>query len=216
MNGKYNPATDAVDFRTKTGGTYTVKENRVDFSDIQAKSGEIQEAIRVLASKGIIMGTDKTRRTFSPDASITRAETAALIVRALAKLDPNEDGRFTDVKRNDWYFGAAGSSKKHGIIKGYENNTFRGTLSIPKDQVITVAARTLVTEMNFHYPTNITSVLSVYSDNGGIEPWAAQGAALATKENLLPRRADGTFAPKTNITRGEAAIIIKRMFDKIW
>jgi len=92
VGGKFNPATGMIDVKISSGGVYMVKENLKDFTDIQSKPREMQEAIRYLASKGIINGTSPT--TFNPDGSITRAEIAALIVRALGKLDPNADGQF--------------------------------------------------------------------------------------------------------------------------
>ena len=61
----------------------------------------MQDAIRLLASKGIISGTSETH--FSPDDTLTRAELAALIIRMVGRLDPNEDGQFTDVTNQNWF-----------------------------------------------------------------------------------------------------------------
>ena len=58
---------------------------------------EMQDAIKLLASKGVINGTSAT--TFAPNDPISRAEIAALTIRMLDKLDPNEDGGFSDVTR---------------------------------------------------------------------------------------------------------------------
>ena len=82
----------------------------------------MQDAIKVLAAKGVINGTSET--TFSPDDSISRAEIAALIMRTLSRLDPNEDGGFVDVTKDNWFFGVAGSSRKHGIIKWFRRQYF--------------------------------------------------------------------------------------------
>jgi len=214
VGGKYNPATNAIDVKIRESGTYTVKENKKDFTDIQTKSNEMQEAIRVLASKGIISGTSAT--TFSPDSPISRAEIAALIVRTLSKLDPNADGGFSDVSRNDWYFGVAGSSKKYNIVKGYDDNTFRGGTTITKDQIVAVSARTLRAEMKYSDPVDIEMYLSGYTDRSSIPDWALADISLATRENLVLKRTDGTFLPASNMTRGDAAIILKRLFNRIW
>ena len=173
----------------------------------------MQDAIRVLASKGVINGTSATE--YSPDNTITRAEVAALIVRMLGKLDPNADGGFADVTRSNWYFGAAGSSKRHGIITGFEDNTFRGTVQIPKDQLFVVLARVLKTEMNYSVPKSAADYLA-YSDADKIAAWAKDDVALATMANLIVKRTDGRFNPTEQMTRGDTAIVIYRLFQKIW
>ena len=211
-SSKYNPATTTMDGKITTSGTYTVQTNQKDFTDIANKSTEMQSAIRYLASKGIINGDTDT--TFSPDASISRAEIAALIVRALGKLDSSATNSFTDVTTANWYYSAAGSSQRLGIITGYEDNTFRGTTAINKEQIVAVAARVLISEMNYKTPGDTATYLGKYSDT--VVSWAQPQVALATKENLVVYRTDGTFSGAKNMTRGDAAIIIYRLFQKIW
>ena len=211
-SSKYNPSTTTLDGKITTSGTYTVQTNQKDFTDIANKSAEMQSAIRYLASKGIINGDTDT--TFSPDASISRAEIAALIVRALGKLDSSATNSFTDVTTANWYYSAAGSSQRLGIITGYEDNTFRGTTAINKEQIVAVAARVLISEMNYKTPSNTSTYLGKYSDT--VVSWAQPQVALATKENLVVYRTDGTFSGAKDMTRGDAAIIIYRLFQKIW
>lgn len=133
---------------------------------------------------------------------------------SLGKLNPKATADFTDVTKKDWYYSAAASSQQHGIIKGFEDNTFRGTTSINKIQIVAVASRVLISEMKYKMPSDISSYLSKYSD--GIAKWAQSEVALATKENLVVYRTDGTFSGDKTMTRGDAAIIIYRLFQRIW
>ena len=214
VGGKYNPVTGKLEVKIKAGDTYTVRENKKNFSDITAKSNEMQEAINILASKGIISGTSAT--TFAPDSPITRAEIAALITRTLSKLDPNANGGFTDVAKADWYYGAAGSAKAYGIMNGTSATTFAPKVTIAKDQITAVAARVLRTEMNYKDPANTSSLLSTYTDSSKLASWSLTDLALATRENLVVKRSDGMFNPSGTMTRGDAAIVLYRMFLKIW
>ncbi len=209
---KYNPATDLMDGKVNSLGSYTVKSNEKDFSDIANKSQEMQKAIRYLASKGIINGTTETQ--FSPDGSINRAEIATLIVKALGKLDSSAAANFTDVSRGSWFYAAAASSQKQGYIQGYEDRTFRGSTAISKVQIISVSSRVLQKEMRYKVPSSSASVLTKYSDT--VDAWAQSDVALATKENLVLYRKDGTFSGRSNMTRGNAAIIIYRLFQRLW
>ena len=214
VGGKYNPANQMLEFKTKSGGIFTVKENPKDFSDIQSKSAEMQEAILVLASKGIIGGTSET--TFSPDASISRAEIAALICRTLAKNDGDGNGDFSDVPATAWYYYVAGAAKNHGIIGGYEDNTFRGGVVIPKQQILAIACRVLRNEMGYYDVSSVDQYLNSYSDKASFADWVVWDLAFATRENLIVQRTDGTLQPETEMTRGDAAIVLKRLFEKIW
>lgn len=209
---KYNPATTKMDGKVNASGKYSVKTNQKDFSDISNKSAEMQKAIRYLASKGIIAG--KTATTFEPNGSINRAEIATLLVKSLGKLDSSATASFADVTKSNWYYTAAASSQKRGLIKGFEDRTFRGTTSINKVQIVAVSSRVLTSEMNYKTPSDPQAYLTKYSDS--VSNWARPEVALATRENLVLSRKDGTFSGNKTMTRGDAAIIIYRLFQRIW
>ena len=214
VGGKYNPATGTLEAKLTESGVYRVVNNEADFTDIKDKSQEMQDAIKELASKGIINGTTET--TYAPDDTISRAEVTALLMRTLSLLNPNANGGFADVTSANWYCGAAGSAKEHNIINGFEDNTFRGDAVIAKDQIVAVSSRTLREQMDYKTPSDVNGELSVYSDAGSIENWAREDVALATMTNLVLKRTDGKFGGSAGMTRGDAAIIIKRLFDKMW
>ena len=209
---KYNPATDMIDSKTNIPGTYTTKTNEVNFTDIANKSTEMQEAIKTLAAQEIISGTGGTN--FSPDSSISRAELTKLVVCALSKVDSRATTSFTDVTPANWFYAPVASSQKLGYINGFEDNTFRGNITINKEQIVVIAARVLGSEMNYKTPSNTSKYLSKYSDT--VVSWAQPQVALATRENLVVYRTDGTFSGAKNMTRDDAAIIIYRLFQRIW
>jgi|GEM_PF-2737942 len=212
--GNLNPITGLLEARITQSGTYTVIENQVDFADIQGRSAEMQRAIRTLASQGIISGVAPGR--FSPDETLNRAQMASLIMSILGRLDPNADGGFTDVRRSDWFFGAAGSAARHEIMVGTRPQTFSPTANLPREQMLSVVARVLRTEMRYTNPTNPTAYLNEFADMPNIAAWSAEDIALAARENLVIRRADSQLIPAAPITRGEAAIILYRLYRRIW
>lgn len=217
VGGKYNPAKGTLDVKLTTSGIYRAVNNEKTFADVKSQSIAIQNDIKLLASKGIIRGTSET--TFSPDSTISRAEIAALVMRTLGKLDPNADGGFNDVTMANWYCGAAGSARKHNIVSGYPDNTFRGTEVISKTQIVVVASRALRNYMDYKTisQSEIDDGLSVYQDRANLAGgWAQDDVAFATSRNLVLRSMDGNFGGAANMTRGNAAIIIKRLFDKVW
>jgi len=209
---KHNRATDLVDGKVNSTGNYTVQYNDAkNFTDIANKSAEMQKAIRFLASKGIIEGTTET--TFSPNGSISRAEIAMLVVKALGKLDNSASAGFKDVTRGSWYYSAAASSQRHGYIKGYADNTFRGSVNINRVQNIAVCSRVLQKHVKYKASANQLAALSKYSDK--VDFWAQADVAFATQRNLVVYRKDGTFSGARNMSRGDAAILVYRLFQKV-
>lgn len=213
VGGRYNPATGAIEAKISESGVYQIVNNEKDFEDIKHLSDEMQESIKILAAKGIIEGT--SAKEFSPEDSISRAEVAALLLRVLSQVDPNADGGFADVKKSDWFYGTAGSAKAYGMILGFEDNTFRGNVTIAKDQILAIASRVLQREMKYITPDKPEEWLT-FVDSSSIADWAANDIALTTMANIVTRTADNTIHADENMTRGDAALIIMRLFYKIW
>lgn len=213
VGGKYNPLTGCIEAKISESGVYSVVYNEKDFTDIKGKSTDMQKAIKKLASVGVIEGTSATE--FSPDDAISRAELAALVLRIIEKLDPNADGKFVDVKKTHWYFGTAGSAKNEGIVNGFEDNTFRADLVITRDQILAISARVLKNEMRYITPENPNEYLT-YADSASIPDWAKSDIALATMADLVVKSTDNKFNSSSDMTRGDAAIIIMRLFEKLW
>jgi hypothetical protein len=212
---KRNPVSGNIAARIRSSGTYVVVENRMDFADIQNLSSEMQRAIRVLASQGVVGGMSPTH--FAPGQSISRAQIATLYTRMLGIYNANADGGFADVRRGDWFFGAAGTARNHGLMTGTNATNFSPHLSIPKEQLIAISARVLRNQMRFNTPANSTAILqSNFHDYASISAWSRYDIALATRENLVIPRADGNFVPNAAVTRGEAALILYRLHQMLF
>lgn len=114
-------------------------------SDIAGHQNE--KAILRLNKLGIVKGDD---RGFAPDANITRAEFAVLVVRALglegsANVAKGET-QFTDVTMTngyDWATGAINVATRLGYIQGYGNGKFGPGDNIKYEDAITLLVRIL-------------------------------------------------------------------------
>ncbi|MCD8181465.1 MAG: S-layer homology domain-containing protein, partial [Firmicutes bacterium] len=167
------------------------------------KSDEAQKAVNALTRAGIIRGVSDTE--FAPDAAVTRAEAAALLLRMTAQSDADGNGGFSDVTEDMWYYDTAGASKKYGIISGFEDNTFRGDDRISKVQLISLAARALKNERN---------VTASETENTYDAPeWAAEEIALALNSGLITENDLSDL--NTPISRADAAVILYRLYDRI-
>ena len=144
-------------------------------------------------------------------------EFAALIVRMLGIHDLNVTDGFVDVSRNDWFFSVANSARQHGLMTGTGDNTFSPGMNMPNEQLIALGARILRTEARFRDPANPMQYLQVaFVDANQLSSWSINDIALATREGIITHRVDGRFAPHQIITRGEAALVLYRVYRRIW
>ena len=179
-----------------------------DYIDISDKPEEMQKSIKSLSKAGIIKGISDTE--FSPDEGINRAETAALLLRMTGKENETAEPMFSDVTADDWYYSAAGVSQKYGILKGYEDNTFRGEEQVSKLQFVSLAARVL-REESFK---DITEYENKGSELNSVPDWASGDVQLALNSGLITEE-DVRGNLDEGITRGEAAVILYRLYDRI-
>ena len=177
------------------------------FCDILKKPGEMTEAIEFLNEKGVIAGMNDTE--FAPDESITRAQIAALILKMLGKETGNSGANdFTDVSPSDWYYSIASSAKAEGIISGFPDGTFQGNIEIKKEQLIAICARIL---RNNGF-SDETADNTDYS--GQISDWVLEDTLLAKSAGIITE--SGMLNGTENINRGDAAVILKSLYDKIY
>ncbi len=211
---KYNPTAGRIEFKCMDSDTYAVKQVQKDFSDIQSKSAEMKKAIQYLANKGIVMGT--STQNFSADKQLSRAEITSLLMRAIGKIDKDTNSGFTDVPSTMWCSNIVGSAKKLGLVKGATESLFSPNDTLRKDQATVLYSRVLKIERKFKDVSTPEQYLSTFADNKSIPDWAKKEIAMASREGLVIKRQDGKFLPDESMTRGEAALVIYKLFQLCW
>ena len=209
---KFNPVTITMDSKTITSGAYTTETNEVDFTDIEGLSAEMQAAIKNLASKGVLVGTTAT--TFSPEETLTRGQIAILLSRVLGLYDERATTDYTDVTKANWYYVGAASCQKANLMSGVGGGRFNGDAVISKGEIIAAGGNVLMRYMDYETPANLELYLGRYSDD--VPTWGRESIAVATQENIVVYRTDGQFLALSDMTRGDAAIVINRLFSRIW
>ena len=212
VGGKYNELTGNIEVKTKESGTYYSVENKVTFDDISHKDDSMKKAIELMASKGVIGGRGDGK--FDPDASISRSEFAKLIIRVLYDLDAEATTKLSDMVKSSWDYPYVASANKIGLIDGYPDNTFKGGSTILKQEIIKICASVLEKEKKYKYPSDEDKYLK-FKDKDSIDGWVRKYAALAEREGIVVKREDGKFEGKNPTTRGEAALTLYRLFNRL-
>ncbi|MEF3307840.1 S-layer homology domain-containing protein [Paenibacillus sp. GYB004] len=167
-----------------------------------------QADIDLLASKMLAKGV--TDREFAPDRPITRAEFAALLVRALGLTDHQDDASFNDVRSGDWYAQAVAAAAGAGLINGYEDGSFRPDQVISREELAVLAERAAAF-VTSQPAKGAASALQPFADASAISDWARNAAAFAVAEGLMNGMSDDAFEPKQQSSRAQAVVILKRL-----
>lgn len=96
-------------------GMYTAVRSERSFADLNEHWA--QKDIVAMANKLIVEGRSQER--FMPDDTVTRAEFAALLVRALGLDEEVGPVPFRDVTAGEWYAGAVHSAHQAELIDGF-------------------------------------------------------------------------------------------------
>lgn len=111
----------------------------VSFVDVPANAW-YAKAVNTLASLGIVTGVGNNE--FDPNRPITRAEFTAIAMRFTNGAVTGEN-IFSDVTKDDWFYGQVVGSIQYGWIAGYEDGTFRPNNNITRAEVTTITNRML-------------------------------------------------------------------------
>lgn len=187
-----------------TNSTYTIIYNVAAFSDAKGKWYEAQA--NEMASRKILTGI--TEGAFGGDNAITRAEFAAVIVRALG-LPQVSASKFGDVSGGSWYNGYVGAAYKTGIITGRSNAVFDPDANITREEAMSMLAR--AAKITGYKDSDAD--IGTYSDLGRISPWAKDAVSFSLKNGLIVG-SDGVIRPNDIITRAETATAVLRLLQK--
>ncbi|MEK0316118.1 endo-1,4-beta-xylanase [Cohnella sp. 56] len=207
-NARYDAASGAVKFSTTHFSNYAVAFVVKSFGDIQTVPWA-KKAIEAMASRGIINGTSES--TYDPGASIKRADFLSLLVRAL-ELKGNDAAitMFSDVDTSAYYYDAVKIAVQLGIVQGTGNNLFDPSSKISRQDMMVIAARAAIAAGKA-LPTGGT--LDAFSDEATVASYARDSVEALVNAGIV-QGANGKLAPKSSLTRAEAAVILQRIWSK--
>ncbi|MDF9408171.1 MAG: Internalin-A precursor [Pelotomaculum sp. PtaB.Bin013] len=137
--------------------------------------------------------------SFRPADSITRAEVAALLVRAgkLNELAPVTQ-TYSDISPSHWAYTTIERATYAGLIKGYPDQTFRPEAPISRAEACALLLR-LTNKPVPYSPLDETII--------DIEPayWARQQIAAALQAGMFTMTSKNTFEPEAQATRAQLA-----------
>ena len=204
------------------GEKYAEPDGRITiktFSDID-NSG-YREGIEKAAAKGIINGY--ADGTFKPDAQVTRAQFITMLYRVAGSPEVEiPEGKteielgFTDADTiSDEYKTAVAWGVQNGIIKGYEDDTFRPNQAISRAQMVTMLYRYLTLEDVWGAASDEMKATYDFTDKDDIAAPYVEAVNYMANMEFIKGFEDGSFRPDETVTRGQAATVFARIFDAV-
>ncbi|MCU6707922.1 glycerophosphodiester phosphodiesterase family protein [Paenibacillus sp. J5C_2022] len=182
------------------------------FDDIQGHWAKRE--IELLANKGLIHGMNEN--SFAPDRSVTRAEFASMLVRALGLIPAEAGASFADVSASAWYASDVSAAVNAGLILGYADGSFRPEASINREEQIAMIVRALQyagTDISVTSDAEQQRILDAFQDQSDIV-WAQKEVAAAVAAGLIKGAGSDMLQAQKDTTRAESVMMLKRFLDK--
>jgi hypothetical protein len=141
--------------------------------------------------------------TFRPDRALTRAELAALLVRASGLALAGEGKSFKDVPAKHWASTYIKTAQVAGLMEGYPDGKFKPEKQISRAEGIAVLAR--VDEL----PLDEAVSINPYEDVSK-KSWAAKYVVAAKNAGMLDYVKTSKLSPKGGLTRAEAVTMLSK------
>lgn len=207
IDGKYYAVINSL-----TNSAYSVIWHPLEFKD--ADNHWAKDAINDMGSRMVVSGVGND--LYEPDRDITRAEFAAIIVRALGLQPGTGNNPFADVKNTDWYCDYIKTATEYNIISGYNADKFGPMDKITREQAMTMIAKAMeITGLKAEFAGGgMDELLAGFADAGKSADYAKNSIAACVKTGIVSGRNGNMIAPKANITRAEVAVIVRSLLQK--
>lgn len=143
----------------------------------------------------------------APDRSITRAEFVTLINRAYGYKQAGKNP-FTDVTGKEWYADDIATAYNVGYFQGTSANTASPNAPLTREQAALLLARNMMLREN---PGEVLD----FTDGRAFSDWSRGMIQAITAAGIINGYPDGSFRPRNNVTRGEAATMLTRAIGSL-
>lgn len=199
----------AIQVRLSHFSSYAVMEWNRTFDDIAAHWAKA--TIERMAAKQIADGMTET--SFAPEATMTRAQFAALLARTL-KLPPGaKELPFKDVPSDAWYREALAQALAAKLVSGVSDTAFAPEAPVTREQMalMLMNAYGYVRGAETQLPPNAPA----FTDRVAVSDWAKDSVERAAGLGLLEGNPDGSFEPQRQATRAQAVTVLNRLLDQM-
>jgi len=170
-----------------------------------------QDDVMWMVDRQIVDGMDDEH--FSPDTNVTRAQFAKLLAVALKLENKAAKLPFADVADDAWYADTVRGAYAAGIVEGVSDTAFDPETAITREQMAAMLLRAQAYAGGRKQPVDALASMPEPLDEAEVSGWAKTIVRQTMAAKLMNGRADGIFAPLSQATRAEAAVVVKRLLN---
>ncbi|MDD7731035.1 MAG: S8 family serine peptidase [Eubacteriales bacterium] len=218
----YRPTTPTVDIvkePTKPVETTKPVEEKKDYGIVETMStiaatfsdlpeNEAAGSIIIMVARGILKGMYNVN--FEGELPITREMVATVLKRLSTNQKINDVQNFKDVKDKDWFAEAVKWAQSQGLIKGYEDGTFKANNLVTRQELAIIIERFL---KNHGIAMEEIKELS-YKDLDTLPAWSKDAIIAMAKIGLVEGQTEEIYNPASEFTREELAVMLEKII--IW
>lgn len=165
-----------------------------------AQSGWFKGAVDFAQGSGLMNGMTPTQ--FAPNVTASRAMVAQVLYRLAGSPAMVGAGTFADVAPAAWYYDAMLWACSTGILKGYEDGTYRPERAVSRQEMATILCRAAEVELD---AAAVDDALAELADGGSVASWAREGVAFCYQNGIMTGVDDTHFDPTGMLTRAQLA-----------
>lgn len=177
----------------------------VTLTDIPAN--EKGDAIRAMVERGILVGMGNNK--FEPKTTISRAMVTAVFMRISMDQTIKSPAAFTDVKDKAWYERSVKWASTNGLIKGYEDGSFK-----PNKKVSYEEFAVMLDNLLKEYKLDLPKVKTVNkADFDYVNDWSRDSVVRMIELGLMKTDGNGKVQPKGEYSRADLAETLNQLIQ---
>ena len=181
---------------------------KLPFTDVST-SDWFYSNVMFVYENGLSSGTDS--RSFSPNASMTRAMLVTVLYRLEGEPVGTGSSSFSDVRSGSYYEKAVAWAAANGIVTGTGSTSFSPDAKVTREQLAAILYRYAQYKK---LDTDAGAKLDSFSDAGNVSGYASEALSWAVSEGLI-NGASGRLTPKGDATRAQVAAILHRFVENV-
>lgn len=181
---------------------------KLPFTDVSTSDWFYSDVMFVYEN-GLFSGTDS--RSFSPNASMTRAMLVTVLYRLEGEPVGTGSSSFSDVRSGSYYEKAVAWAAANGIVTGTGSTSFSPDAKVTREQLAAILYRYAQYKK---LDTDAGAKLDSFSDAGNVSGYASEALSWAVSEGLI-NGASGRLTPKGDATRAQVAAILHRFVENV-
>lgn len=168
-----------------------------------------QSFIELATALGLTNGISSAE--YKPNASVSRAEFAVMLVRTLERLygisaDPSQSSfGFKDVSAKAWYADEVAAAAQLNLVQG-NGEQFHPDAPVTRQEAVVMLMRAI--ELAGLDTSRFDSGQLFYADQANISVWALTAVQQAQAAKLVQGNDQNRFMPLANMTRAELAKLL--------